>query len=510
MSLLLDNLAQWLDEACEGHHLADPRLALTDVSDTNTANSRLYLRGIRSRLQSLGYLSASDTDEGFTPALRAAIRHFQAEAGFSGDAVDGWLGPRTWQRLQQLLSFEAGPGSADWRWAGDKPELLPVIGRALYLRLQTLGLMPESERLEPDSVCRLDDHGEFFQAFTRLLAYARDLGLDASVPTAELNSGHLALVFNHDAFIVALSEHPEFLARADTRAFSEALGRIELWLLGYDVDLRGAVRYGLRKRGVRGPKNQTVFERVDTVELALADIGAKLTMSRSKTTAGRFDSVFFRQMAELARADEGDGEFQDALMARAVAHQTSIIDKLDRLASRIWDGMKRLWAWLRHSLSGAWGTLEDELWNVARWLAAKSRKSYGSVLKAIDILHRAAFYGSRRAFPGSDPDASLLFIRRDFDVDFWVAEAPARDWRELVAAEHVDSRCFVMACRILSVVLAALADALKFVISGGLGWFTLLLGLARAADDLGRLGEELARFELIDLGAESLYGNYAV
>ncbi|MEK7393261.1 MAG: peptidoglycan-binding domain-containing protein, partial [Fibrobacterota bacterium] len=100
----LVEIGSWLDDACKQHQLPDPFFVVSSSLDYNNANSALYLRVVCSRLKSLGYLVQNEVPaDTVSPAITLAIKRFQQEAGFSAEEVDGWVGPETLLRLQQLV-----------------------------------------------------------------------------------------------------------------------------------------------------------------------------------------------------------------------------------------------------------------------------------------------------------------------------------------------------------------------------------------------------------------------
>jgi murein L,D-transpeptidase YcbB/YkuD len=89
------------------------KISLTE--DNNRANTRAYILAIRSRLTDLGYLQDSEqnrSSETIDPSLKNAVKKFQKDAGLKHR--DSWVGPKTWQVLQQLVSFEDQQDPYSW------------------------------------------------------------------------------------------------------------------------------------------------------------------------------------------------------------------------------------------------------------------------------------------------------------------------------------------------------------------------------------------------------------
>ncbi|GAA5173204.1 hypothetical protein GCM10025771_00170 [Niveibacterium umoris] len=510
----LDALGGWLDEARAGRHLPDPMLATGDASATNAANSALYLRAMASRLASLGYLApdAAQTDN-LTPALSEAIVAFQRDAGFSGNDIDGWAGPKTKHRLQQLVSFEEEQSPAEWGALGQHPDSFPAVRRAVYLRLYTLGYLDWDAPLSRTTTLDLDQNPGFRAGLQRFLLDAAALGLSQASLPPQLTPASLQLLFGHDALIAALASHPSFHDAPEHQRFIEAIGCVELWLLGYDVSIARRQPTRRIRAGTHGPRDQPSFKDVSAVDIALADFQEKFGLERKSRSAAHFGPDFFAQIHALAAADGSDDPtIQNEILARAATHRDSIVDKLGKLATRLWDGVKRLWGWLKRALTQAWGDIEDELWNLARFIGGEARKAYEGVLKAIDIVHHGLAYRTGRCFPGSRADTALLQVQRDFDAMLFVStQAPPGAALDLVQAERHEARYFIAACRILQALTDALIEVLRVVVAGaGLGWFVLLLALSRSVREIHAIRDIVDGFDDYDLGPGSLYLNPTV
>jgi len=508
----LSLLGDWLDQAGQERQLPDPWLSVAGDAANNRANSALYLRALSSRLASLGYLPPDQAKgDTLTSELSTAIRAFQKDAGFFGADVDGWAGPLTKRKLQQLVSFEEEQSPQDWGEMGQHPDAYPAVARAVYLRLYCLGFLPDQAPLGSASECRLAHNPALRDGLGRFLAAAQALGLAVDDPSPRLDTTMLGLLFGQDALIAALSRHPGFIDDPVNGIFVEAIARVELWLLGYDVDLGPSQSLRQRQSGTHGPHGVPHYIRVDPVTEALTDFEEKFPGARSPIAGSRFSTAFFSQLAALD-ADEdaaSDPALQDIVLAQAAEHSDSLMEKLGQLASRIWDGAKRLWAWLKRAVATAWGKIESELWNLARFIARNARESYELVLKAVDIVHRATVYLRRQPFPGSDPQSAVLAYGADFDARLFInAAAPTGLASALVHRDARESRYFVAACRILGCLLAALAEVVRAVTMGAaFGWFLLLLALSRILAVLRNIRDTAVGLDNFATGDGTLYVN---
>lgn len=504
---LADNLAAWLDDAATARQLPDPNQEIAATARINDANSALYVRAARSRLVSLGYLDASEAGQDVvTPAFTAATQRFQAETGFTGDAVDGWIGPQTKERLQQLVSFEDGQDSREWGDLGRHPERYPAVARAAYLRLYALGFMDWSQRLAPQTNCQPAANPVMQTALQRFVAAASALGLTPAPLAPDLSAATVQLLFAYDDWVGALGRHPEFIAAPPNEQVIEATGRVELWLLGYGVTVAGKQEVQ-RRTVMAGPHGTPRIEITDPVDVALHDLWQRFPDTKAHAGEQRFSAAFFAQMAQLGSTTDHDADpgLQDALLAQAAANAPSLIDKLQHLAVSVWDGIKRLWGWLKRLVQTAANVVETGLWNLARLVAHGARKGCEVLLKAIDIVHHATVYWLGRSCPGGSPQTAMMVFKADFDCAMFVnalsdeqggEQACGQHALALIANEERERSYFVEACAIWSLVLGALAEVLRVLVLGAstVGWFALLLALTRAVRQLADAGASIAHW----------------
>ncbi|GAA5164514.1 peptidoglycan-binding domain-containing protein [Viridibacterium curvum] len=505
-----EDFAALLDQATSAGHLPDPwQVVRPDLRDANRANSDLYIRALRSRLFSLGYTDDKELKLGdLTPVLSAAILRFQSEARLK---PDGWAGPDTKQRLQQLVSFEEEQDPEGWDIDED-PGDLPAVQRAAYLRLYTLGFMDwedDAQALARQPSCDPVSNPVAREALRAFLALAQKLGLVAAAPAPVLSVPVLRLLFGHDAMIRALATRPDFIADDDNQKFIDAIGRVELWLLDYDVKLAGGDNTHYRLAA--SPRAAAGTQRVDAVQDALSDLRQRFPKANLPGPSGgflifgrslKFSSQFFALTNSLNNAHEEDAaneaEVEDQILAAASSKADSedIIGRLNELASRVWDGFKRLWGFLKRLVKAATIAIKDQVWRIARFISARARGAFEFVLKAIEIVHRGSVYLRSRVFPASSPDVAILAFGRDFDVSFFVSQAAAfEDVRFIVDKDAEETHFFVAASRILSALVGIILEVVKIVASNIAGWFLLLLALSRIAGRIKDLVEAVGSID---------------
>lgn len=494
-------LSAWMAEATAQRQLPDPNLSIDPGQSPNAASSAMYVRALHSRLMSLGYLPRADLKDAIDAELQAAVSRFQREAAVEVTATSPWAGPRTKQRLQQLVAFEEGQDLREWGPLVDRPQDHPAVARALYLRLHTLGFIDARLPLGPDTVCDPARNDAFEHGLRGFIAFAAALGrLDPSTPVG-VHAEVLRALFEHDELVAALATRPAVVADPAHAVPVDALGRVELWLAGYDVPIgRSTATTGTPADGAAA-----------SVAAALRDFQARFLGDGGHTAPQRFTQAFFAAVS-AGVADHEDAEdslVQSRILELAGTEYPSLIRKLGSIASRLWDGLKRAWAWLKAGIRRLITGIQDELWNVARVVARSARESYELVLKAIDVVHRGVVVVKSRILPGSDAANAAVRCRPDFDVDLFLNAAPQDPdaATRLAAQDRQDAEHLALACRVLGLLLQAAGTvrrAVRAVLFVPPGWFVLLVALTRAVRSIKKIGAELRR---VDLGAESVYLN---
>lgn len=483
-------LGGWLDDACKDRQLPDPHLDTSGATEHNKANSAMYLRVVCSRLKSLGYLDPNEaTTDILSPTISKAITEFQLDAGFSGTDVDGWSGPKTFRRLQQLVSFEEEQNPATWGWLGEDPGRFPALCRAVYLRLYTLGFGWEKD-IRFDRNFDFRSHPDLPRMLSRFLANCEQLGLCSAGLDVQIDFATLKLIYDQDSLGEALAKHPAFSDDSSNRQFVDAVGRVELWLHGYDIEI-GKLKPKIRPNGT-----------IDQVNPRLAPLTKFWScfppVNGSNPPKTGFTNEFFAKLLELDKDSDPDSELivQNSILQQAKLHGDSFIEKLKSLASRAWDGIKRAWNWLKHLVTKAAGAIDDVIWNLARLVARGAREAYATVVKAVEIVERGTVYLTKSVFPGSDPSSAVLSFDGDLDARLFIAEnARGEHLKSLLDSDALHTRCFSAACRILAILLDAVGTVLQALVKPVVGWLTALLGLSRIVRDILSLKDIIEQFD---------------
>jgi peptidoglycan hydrolase-like protein with peptidoglycan-binding domain len=501
-----DFVASSLDEACEGGHLPNPSLKIELEEDKNSVNTDSYTLAIRSRLIDLGYLGESK-DNRNNPSLdnrlKKAIKKFQNEAGLKNDA---WVGPKTWSTLQQLVSFEDGQDPALWRKELIQDLSQPAILRAVYLRLYALGFFEWSKKLNLRTDLSIKSNINFKTALKDFLKTARDFGILDKSFAPKINLAVLRALYQQDKIIHALNRNPKFVLDKKNKKFVEAVARIEFWLLGFNVNV-GNPRILFRRR-----EGHKFKERATLLSLALEDFWEQQPLrSRPKSKWGRENVTpeFFKQLVALEEEDPSPDHFVEENLINRISsfsesEQNLLKSRLTNIASSIWDGVKRVFRWIRRFIKRVVSTALNFIKNIARFVAKHARKIFGTVRKAFEIIYRGTVYLRKALLPGSDARNVAIHHDKDFDTAIFLnTRAESQAVKHMIDYNRRESVCFGAACRIIAHLTAIFKRVAQAFIAGIGGWFLALLALTRLAMRVKEIVEEVQLIQALEIESES-------
>jgi len=525
-------LGECLDLARETGRLPDPAVPVDDVSDINQVNSLSYRLAIRTRLVDLAYLPESERDppavEGAAadPVLSAAIRAFQRDAGFAGADVDGWAGPETFARLRALVGFEDGQDPAHWPGLGDPQQALhwPALARAVGLRLRVYGFWPDDTAF-PTAVGDFEDAGR--PAARALAEFSGQVLVPLFGQAAAVQGGLdlrlLRFIYGHDALVQALSE--DDAAWQGTAAvpghFVDALARVELWLLGFDLSLQAAPpRISLTPIGA-GPQHHRRRVVVPVTDLAdaVTDFWQQQTPPATtvRAVSGKPDRALFRAFAALLAPDatdpvitehQADLAAQQALAGLSATARKALDERIADLASSVWDGIRRVLHWLRRGVAGLFDQARNGIKNLARYIARRARESFRMVAHAIDVAHVAFGSVLTRLSRHSVAGQFALGFRADADAQCCLdPDADAAVVDVILVRERQDTQALATACRLIGT-LDALFKAVLTLGAGISNPLAAMIALARLYQTLLALRQELKALSAIEVPASaSLFRN---
>ena len=453
------------------------------------------VKTIRNRLYLMGYLKADTGRGNMDGGLREAIRAFQAEAGLR---IDGWVGAKeSWPALQELVGFET-PLRLDRWYRKEAP--LPALRRAVALRLSVFGLLPWS----PDST--LTDIREGLAVFGnvwRTLFGSAPEKEPVSVPQGERM--WIDRLFDMDGISRRLSilpAPPDREAMKRCHGFIVNAAKIELWLMGYpvrpggyDLDTRKAslpldneglqpgeawlksrsvTHYFAVKRNLRFYKALHRFWR----DNGDGDDTADEKSVRFLQCFRDFFILVDQGLREDARLDAGQRQRQlEAFVLKRKAQLPEVWRKVRAFGARVWDGVRRVWGWLRRMVAGGVKKVLEMGTNMARLIYDFALGSFEVAANVMRSLGAAIRWAATPRLPGSDP-AHVVF-QRDMDGDIRVVvHHDARRDRVREGCRRLEqfAQMFAFGCRVAGTLVSLLVEAFR---SGWSAYFGLVLALIR-------------------------------
>ena len=424
---------------------------------------------IAERLCLLGYIEGNEKKARMLynddrAAFIVAVEAFQKEAGLK--AVDGWVGKKTWSMLSRLVNFEAeySPQATDSHADIENMAML----RAAQARLKVLGLTrkgPSKDFAKPGSSA--------VKAFHQIL---KSLYLQDELLGGALTNDSLRLLLNFDflmdklvalnpaskkRFKVRLSNHfgsDGVKARYQLRLFITRLVQIEFWLLGMEVDLSKKINYPVNGLGNKSPGRSLIDHHFVT---HLRDYYINfhgLNEDEAKRHASRITPSLLRSLNAQEAVENLPADVlpkSDAIQ-EVMAHTSSeqkVVEHLSEgysLGLRIWDGIKRLWRWIKKKLLRV---LEYGR-NLARAFYRYATKGFQIVKSAI----RGATESIGHYLKGEVHYGGVtFFLEKDLDCYGYVPEGLSSSIIESAGERFkLFGLRFQLACRILGLVFSSL------------------------------------------------------
>lgn len=489
---LLEQLTAGLDEAVERRDLPNPAPQPRAGDVRNDADSASYVWALRTRLIDLGYLGDSPDNRDAAATNNAfvnAATRFQRDVGGEVLKRDGWLGPKSWRILQCLFSFEDEQEPRKWQ-LGIALSESPAVARAAYLRLWVMGFFDDwnEYKLNTKTDATLVNPA-FRKAYARFWHFADELRLvPADAPaTPRLDEACLGVLFDHDGIVRALSNAPDSVFDG-FHGQIEAIARIELWLQGYDC-VPGPP--GMKKRRRQGPRRRLGSSRtVPKLPGVIGDFWADVPEPPDDAPRDRVSASLFAAFRDLI--DERAPELNDpdgvVTQVNRVLEQPAIresfVAAFEDLASRIWDGVKRMAKFIWRIISGALTTVSNLVRNLARFIAREARQFFHVVVRAVDIVQGGVDYLRCSLYPSNPPAPAIIARGADFDHYLFVESGTAA----LAGSAAFESyrhmaRCFDAACRVIAELVALLRGlggiASRALFTGPYGWLRALLAVGR-------------------------------
>lgn len=445
---------------------------------------------IRTRLYLMGYLSRNNKSSKTDKKLKEAILNFQAEAGLKQDS---WVGRKTWTALQELVSFEHPSNLEKWF---NNNGVSPALVRAAKLRLFVLGFLPSKQS---------KDETKLKEALKKFSLVSGILNLHHEPVTSDLSLKTLKVLFDQDNIVNALAGMKEsFTARlpndiskkeaaVTVKRFIICCAKVELWLLGYQIPLDGNAKFVAPSRIDYNPFNYPVYHALFTFWQEQGQ-SRKYAQQHSEKITGHFFSALQDIQSEGESIDEpnlSEKIYQELIKVENKEITRQVWNHIKLLGSRIWDGIKRVWRWMKSLFSKIVKKLTTWAINAARLVYQYAVNAF-PVLKKISKVTAATF---SVLFNWNFPDSDIqhLVISRDLDFDYNLYLNPARDTKKVLQIlEKLSSQTslFNTGAQILAFLLRTLIYLIKNIAAAG-GWFGLILAIVKIYPELKKLEDIL-------------------
>lgn len=488
---------------------------------------------VRDRLGRLGYPVSQDAKG----SLSEVLVMFQHEAGLP---EHGAIDATTWDALQALFAFEKPLRAEQWFDASGRPR--PVLLRATRLRLSVLGFgaapsdtgetpKPGSRRHGPHgtrhprvAVAQETDWDDHSLLRRNLQALEGACGM-MKIPTISIEDGweftpeRAAWLFDHETLVGRLAgvdtttiSHLAASRREAAETLLICAAKVELWLFGYDVRPDGDPELGFRTRRGRpgAPPPVRRFDETKTARVMrdfLADIEPAAASVRLPYLAVELPRLFQqmlllreRHAREVPRR-EGSAVILDTLMP-SLEREPDLVGRLSRAASsfvgRLFDGLRRVFAWLGGLLKRTLSRVLDQALNLWRAVYHFSGAVAFRLRQAVDALSGGVefLFSNRRE---SEPVGHALYARRmDFDLSVIIDLSAEADVVKNLGREMIlGAAQLSVACRLIALAARSVRRIATRSSLGPIGYVSLLLGLGRVFSQVRDLGAGLDRLETL-------------
>ncbi|CAD5264305.1 conserved hypothetical protein [Alteromonas sp. 38] len=529
----VDKLGRGLDASVSKHYLPNATLA---SDNPNEIDSSAYIRAIRSRLIELGYLGEGHKftnrhNPQIDRILIKKIKQFQHDAGIT---QDGWAGKLTWQALECLVSFEnqqspafwgnvwRNASSEEWRssWQQSTPENQPqlwlfkdgvlqnkAVMRAVYCRLYTLGFFTDwdKHRIHTKTIINPSENADFQNAIDQFCVFAKQLRLVRN-SCSGLNMDLLNAIFEYDNIVSRLSDNAHFEPAITTYPKTiEAIARVELWLLGYDIS---PGKDQTIRRATRRFKKRT-FISVSKTQLAIkkfySDYPVALERDEISDKGHPINAALMAAFSALStdiEVDESDSEKLNASVSQlwqSKSKQSALRAQFNRLANGIFDGLKRMVSWLFGAVKRVLEKTKEVIANIARYISKKARKNYLSVVKAFDIVYSGMSYLKGNAFHYGTPSKACFAHDNDFDQFCCIDPKALNEQLSFDRTQYAfQAKLYVAGLTIVGHLLR-IAQRVVRTVSSPVGWLLALLSLANLANSIKAISKQITLVQKYEL-----------
>lgn len=442
-------------------------------------SQRIRIQTIASRLWLLGYLPkkihsrriAQKLDE-----IQHAVLRFQEEANLKQDS---WVGDKTWYALDELVGFESKLTDEQW-FSGEtiNPKTEAAVHRAIQLRLWCLGLY----RNKPSVNFKLLET-EALASFENIVKMFR---IKPSHFVAGFNSETLNILFDQDVLTGSLiiensDQKISFSYRVPARNKAENVtlarkfivncAKIELWLLGYDVDIDGRDDFEISDESKLYQAISSYYQHFENRKKPEAE-----------TLARTISPALFRGIvsANNISADD-DADDASAWIAREITTEREMENArtyLKEKGMRLWDGLKRIWRWFKKIGEKAITFLKENIYMGFFRFTTKAFKIVKSGLT--EVVQSMKIYWN-----GELVVSQITFrFSKDMDTTVYLPAGLQNDAAAIAIGRlKKQSKAFVVACEITSLIFRIFST----LWTGAVGMFRLFYALLKGYRDLKNL-----------------------
>lgn len=442
----------------------------------NAEAQRVRLKTIASRLWLLGYLpkkySSSEID-GNLNKIQDAVIEFQGDACLKKDK---WVGDNTWYALEELVSFESDFTHEDWFKSGRiKPEVRIAVHRAVHLRLWALGLIDDRPRKDFKPVVKED-----LKRFKRVLKIFLIKHIASNI---DLNYDTLKILFNQDllaksiqkrssedkkSYQLRLSDKKKEVDRELSRRFIISCAKIELWLLGFDVNINGRNDFHVTKNNQLYSSLTKFYQEFASYNLSTAKIHAK------EIAPSFFDEIVnVIDITNNYKIEDASGIIEERIKTNEdISNAWSYIKKK---GMSLWDGIKRVWRWIKKIGKKVFNFIEKNIYKAFFRYTSKAFKIVKTAIKKLS--NSMSIY-----FKGVISSENMYYsFSKDMDTEVFIdSKFSFENFRNSTYKMNNQSKIFRLACKIINLIVNGFIG----LTAGFIGWAKFLYSLLKKYHEL--------------------------
>ncbi|WP_196888485.1 peptidoglycan-binding domain-containing protein [Aureivirga sp. CE67] len=454
-------------------------LPSSDKETYDFKKQRLRIQTFASRLYLLGYLKEkivfkgkeSISDE-IIETVKNAVHKFQIEAGLK---QDNWVGEKTWNALDEIVSFESEMNEDFW-FDGEeiRENRKYALHRAIQLRLWALGMHDHKPKLNFELLKESD-----LESFVSV-----QLVLHFRINAHELNKRTVSYIFDQDFLTHKIAsrrgeENEQSFQFKDydevhknrARKFIINTLKVELWLLGFEVDIDGAYDFEYK----RGSK---LFKALKSFYIKFQD----KKKNRARKLAKRIIPNVFTEIDAINQNQVGfdEDDFCDDVVEEMNSSEkiNTMWDSIKEKGTRLWDGVKRFWRAIKKIGKKIVRFFIDNIYKGFLRFATRTYHYLKNGFRAI-VNSISNYVKGEIKF-----ENCTYFFRKDMDAQIVISNNIENEQvNYIVGAFQYQSKAFNVGCKLVSFLI----DVIKKLATGFLGWAKFLFSMVRSYKDVKQI-----------------------